>query len=155
MENVQRAVYAEFLVACALGIDDGVRIGWRSYDLSYRENRIEVKASAYVQSWRTLKPSAITFGVAKRVETDEETAAFGTVRARYAGVWVFALFEPQVHPAGDVLDVNLWRFYVIGRAALEAKVGEQRSAGLATIESLARPVRYADLKREIDRICRT
>jgi hypothetical protein len=150
MENVQRAVYAEFLVACALGLDTGVRVGWRSYDLRYGEKRIEVKASAYVQSWRTEKPSAITFGVGKRLEMDDETAAYGNVPARYADVWVFALFEPQAHPAGDILEPSLWRFYVVSNAALEARVGEQKSAGLATIEGIAAAIRYDGLKAAID-----
>jgi hypothetical protein len=136
MENVQRAIYAEFLVACALGLSEGVRVGWRSYDLRYGDKRVEVKASAYVQSWRTNKPSAITFGVGKRLEMDDETAAFGTVPARYADTWVFALFEPKAHPAGDILDTSLWRFYVVSNVALETRIGEQKTAGLATIERL-------------------
>lgn len=152
MENVQRAVYAEFLVACALGLADGVRVGWRSYDLRYCERRIEVKASAYVQSWRTTKPSTITFGVGKRLEMDEETAAFGTVPARYADVWVFALFEPRSHPAGDILDASLWCFYVVGSRDLEARLGAQKSAGLTTIASLAQPVRYPGVKAAIDEL---
>ncbi len=130
MENIQRAVYAEFLVACALGIDSDVRVGWRSYDLRYGGFRIEVKTSAYVQSWRTNKPSTITFGVGKRLEMDDQTAAFGTVRGRYADVWVFALFEPQAHPAGDILDPSPWRSYVVGKSTLEAKIGEQQGPGL-------------------------
>ena len=125
MENVQRAIYAEFLVACALEVSDDVRIGWRSYDLRYRQQRGEVKSAAYVQSWVTTRPSRISFGVGKRLEMDDITAAFGPTSARYADVWVFALFEPERHHVGDVVDPILWRFYVIHRTALEARVGDQ------------------------------
>lgn len=151
MENVQRALYAEYLVACALGLDSEVRIGWRSYDLRYGEKRIEVKASAYVQSWRTTKPSSITFGVAKRLEMNDETSAFGSLRGRYADTWVFALFKPQAHPAGDILDVNLWCFYVVPAALLEARLGDQKTASLNTIKQLAMPVQFQELREAVDR----
>lgn len=152
LENVQRAIYAEFLVACALDLADEVRIGWRSYDLRYRDQRVEVKAAAYVQSWATTRPSRISFGVGKRLEMDDLTAAFGTTPARYADAWVFALFEPDRHPAGDVVDAAFWRFYVIHRTVLEARVGDQKTASLTTIAALADPVRYPALRFEIDRV---
>jgi hypothetical protein len=152
LENVQRAVYAEFLVACALDLADDVRIGWRSYDLRYRDQRVEVKAAAYVQSWATTRPSRISFGVGKRLEMDDVTAAFGSTPARYADAWVFALFEPDRHPAGDVVEPAFWRFYVIHRTVLEARVGDQKTASLTTISALAEPVRYAALRTEIDHV---
>jgi hypothetical protein len=149
MENVQRAIYADFMVASSLGIADGVRVGWRSYDLQYGEKRIEVKASAYVQSWRTAKPSKIIFGVGKRLEMDDLTAAYGTAPARIADVWVFALFEPQTHPAGDIL--GLWHFHVVDTSALEARIGDAKSASLATIQAFGPCVRLHELKSAIDR----
>jgi hypothetical protein len=151
MENVQRAIYAEFMVATSLGIADGVRVGWRSYDLQYGKKRIEVKASAYVQSWRTARPSKIIFGVGKRLEMDELTAAYGTVPARIADVWVFALFEPQTHPAGDILDTGLWQFHVVDTSALEARIGDAKSASLATIQAFGPCVRLHELRGAIDR----
>lgn len=150
IENVQRAVFAEFLVASALGLDAGSRVGWRSYDLLYGEARIEVKASAYIQSWHREKPSNIVFGVGKRLEMDDETTSYGSVAARNADIWVFALFEPQAHGDGDVVDARLWRFYVVRGRDLETSLGNQKSASLATIEKLADPVRYRGLKDAID-----
>jgi hypothetical protein len=59
-------------------------------------------SAAYVQSWVTARPSRISFGVAKRLEMDEVTAAYGATPARNADALIFALFEPDCHPAGDV-----------------------------------------------------
>jgi hypothetical protein len=154
MENVQRAIYAEFLVASALGIDEDVRIGWRSYDLRYRGKRIEVKSSAYIQSWERPKPSVITFGVAKRIRMSDRSAAYETTpAARHADIWVFALFEPKSHGTGDILDAALWRFYVISTSALEAKIGNAKSARLTTIEAITNKafVRYEEIKAAVDR----
>lgn len=111
-----------------------------------------LQSAAYVQSWVTARPSRISFGVGKRLEMDDVTAAFGTTSARYADLWVFALFEPDRHPAGDVLDPSLWRFYVVHCSSLEARVGDQKQASLATIAALAKPVRFSDLRVEIDRV---
>jgi hypothetical protein len=52
LTNTSRGIFAEFLVAKALGVVEGVRpTGWNDFDLSYDGWKIEVKASAYVQSW--------------------------------------------------------------------------------------------------------
>jgi hypothetical protein len=52
ISNVFRGWLAEYIVACALDIDTGVRMSWVAYDLRLPDGtRIEVKASGYVQSW--------------------------------------------------------------------------------------------------------
>ena len=51
LSNRNRAVFAEFLVGTALGVVGSPRIEWDASDLTYHGNHIEVKASAYVQSW--------------------------------------------------------------------------------------------------------
>jgi hypothetical protein len=42
MGNVNRSVFAEFVVASVLSIDDRVRIEWDAYDLEYQGKKIEV-----------------------------------------------------------------------------------------------------------------
>ena len=37
MGNAERGVFAEYLVACALGVQDSVRISWDKYDLKTKE----------------------------------------------------------------------------------------------------------------------
>jgi hypothetical protein len=55
VSNALRGRVAEFLVAQALGVSDGIRNEWDSYDLrSLSGLRIEVKSAAYLQ---TLKRS--------------------------------------------------------------------------------------------------
>ena len=64
--NTERGGIAEYLVACALGIDKDPRISWDLYDLKSREEiRIEVKASGYLQTWQQNKLSSISFGIQK------------------------------------------------------------------------------------------
>jgi hypothetical protein len=50
--NTERGRLAEYIVAMALDVADGVRSGWEAYDLETSSGiRVEVKASAYVQTW--------------------------------------------------------------------------------------------------------
>lgn len=59
--NNARGWLAEFLVARALGVD-AVRVEWDDFDVIWGDVKIEVKSSAYLQSWAQTKPSAIKFG---------------------------------------------------------------------------------------------
>src|SRR5882762_236522 len=61
LSNVNRSVFAEFLVARALGLDANPRIEWDAYDLNYSGIRIEVKAAGRLQSWKQRANSPIKF----------------------------------------------------------------------------------------------
>src|SRR5687767_12517224 len=57
VSNTWRGLLAEFLVAKALGISIAVRVEWDAYDLRTPEGlTIEIKSSAYLQSWFQAKP---------------------------------------------------------------------------------------------------
>ena len=49
--NNARGYLAEFMVGKALGLQDLKRIEWDAYDLCLDGITIEVKSSAYLQSW--------------------------------------------------------------------------------------------------------
>src|SRR5437016_2007119 len=66
LSNGNRAIFAEFLVGAALGVLDEPRIEWNGYDLLYRARKVEVKASAFLQSWKQTRPSPIRFDVASK-----------------------------------------------------------------------------------------
>jgi hypothetical protein len=51
LSNTDRAVFAEFVVGTALGVTDVPSVGWDAVDLRYVDKTIEVKISAYIQSW--------------------------------------------------------------------------------------------------------
>lgn len=52
MDNAERGALAEYLVACALEVNDNVRVNWDKYDLLSPEGiAVEVKSSGYLQSW--------------------------------------------------------------------------------------------------------
>ncbi len=76
--NATRGVLAEFIVAKMLGIELATRNEWDDFDLITPDGtKIEVKSSAYIQSWHQKKPSAPKFDIAKRkYYTDPATGEY-------------------------------------------------------------------------------
>ena len=53
-----RGCLAEFIVASALRLGDGVRDEWGAFDLLTKSGaKIEVKSAAYLQSWYHIEPA--------------------------------------------------------------------------------------------------
>src|ERR1700712_5590253 len=59
--NTVRSMFAEYLVATAVGAPTPVRVEWDSFDVLIPQGRIEVKCSAYLQAWEQAKPSETSF----------------------------------------------------------------------------------------------
>lgn len=65
VSNAARGRFAEFIVGTALGFKlDNIRNEWDAYDLKTKEGiKIEVKSSAYIQSWNQKDYSPISFSI--------------------------------------------------------------------------------------------
>src|SRR6185503_5716161 len=74
VSNASRGILAEYIVACALNIADGVRGDWDAYDLLTPSGvKIEVKSAAYLQSWFHKKLSNIVFSIRPTRSWDAST----------------------------------------------------------------------------------
>lgn len=130
--NILRGWLAEYIVALDLGIADGVRHEWDSFDLTTRDGiRIEVKSAAYVQSCDQTRPSRIQFSIGPT--TAWEGATFGSEKKRRADVYVFALFEHRDRATINPLDLSQWVFFVLPTKILDSKMPEQRTISLAAL----------------------
>jgi hypothetical protein len=135
--NAMRGVVAEYLVACDLGLADGIRVEWDAYDLKTQEGiKVEVKSAAYLQSWHQEKFSAISFGIQPTIGWDANTNEYGTERRRQADVYVFALLHHQNKQTLDPLDVEQWTFYVLPTMTLNDRVPMQKQISMTTLRSL-------------------
>lgn len=72
--------------------------------------KIEVKSSAYCQSWCQKKPSTILFSVRKAMFLNLETGAYEGEATRSADVDVFCLHAEKDKAKADALDVSTWEF---------------------------------------------
>ncbi len=164
LENVQRGVLAEFLVASALDLTDDARVEWGAYDLEYpcdnggRGIRIEVKSAAYIQSWHQERDSRISFGIAPSKESWDPrtncTESFSRP-ARTADIYVFCHFTPRLdqRDEADPLDVGQWDFYVLATGVLDRERPDGLTIGLEPLREMAgKPTPYQDLRGKLERI---
>jgi len=153
VSNATRGRLAEYLVAKALGISTaGVRDEWAAYDLvTASGTRIEVKSAAYLQAWHQNKLSSISFSTRLSRAWDAETNSLSEVSQRQADLYVFALLAHLDKPTLDPLDVTQWTFYTLATSILNARSGSQDAITLASLEKLAQPVSFVDLKVAVER----
>ncbi|MGO9322080.1 MAG: hypothetical protein ACLQBY_14935 [Solirubrobacteraceae bacterium] len=99
--NIVRGILAEFLVAQAVGDPSLLREAWDNWDVTTVTGiKVEVKSSAYLQSWNQRKLSSIVFtGVTGRAWSADtnELAAERSLRAE-----VYGLCAPHLQGAGGV-----------------------------------------------------
>lgn len=85
VSNTERGKLAEYIVATAMGCDEGTSPTWGSFDLLSPEGiKIEVKASAYIQSWEQKSFSRIEFSIAESLYWDG--VAYAKEKKRQAAV---------------------------------------------------------------------
>jgi hypothetical protein len=151
VENVQRGVFAEFLVAAALGATHVRRVGWAGYNLDYDGKKIEVKSSAYLQSWLQRALARPVFSIGAQQQWIERTGAFEDPR-RVADCYVFCLYHDKDGPNAEILNVARWTFYALGITALIQHCQTAKTLSLERLETIATPVSFDELKRRVDRV---
>ena len=148
MNNRERGILAEFLVAMALKLEKEPRIEWNSYDLKTSSGiKVEIKTSSAKQSWPQSKPSPIRFDIApQEYGWNAETDTTDVGLKRRAHVYVFC----ELH-GDDPLDTAGWRFYVVSTVVLNQRVPNQKSIGVKSLMNLHPTVStYSDLKQNIE-----
>lgn len=135
--NATRGILAEYIVAKALGITDGVRGEWDAYDLVTKSGvKIEVKSAAYLQSWYQKKLSVISFGIRPTRMWDANTNELSKELKRQANIYVFSVLNPKEKDSLDPLNLDQWDFYIILASVLDKKFPSQRSVRLASLLKL-------------------
>jgi hypothetical protein len=144
--NNARGYLAEYLVARALNSQDPTRVEWGSHDVTASDGtRIEVKSSAFLQSWGQRVLSKPRFGLTGAdLLWDEATGEYKSHENGRVDVWVIALQACRDHDLYDPLDVDQWAFWAVSNGEVEG--WEQKTAGLSTIErKLGDSVAWGDL----------
>jgi hypothetical protein len=149
LENVQRGIFAEFLVGAALGITDHLRVGWDPYDLCYGDYKVEVKSSAYLQAWAQPALSKISFSIGARSHFNPEGTAETDPRY-FADCFVFCVFAHKDAATANVLDAVQWRFYVVPISRLIKYCSVAKSVVENRVKQITSPVTYAELRQRID-----
>jgi len=149
LSNVTRGVMAEFLVAKAVGLaDESIRKEWDPFDLVTPEGiKVEVKSSAYLQSWTQRELSKVRFQVPKTQAWDYATNKWGTEKARHADVYVFALLAHEDKSTVDPMDLDQWTFYVIPTTTLN--VLDRSSLRIQDLDDHAEPLQFGQIREAV------
>jgi len=137
LSNATRGVFAEFIIASALGLVDNVRSEWDPYDLiTQKGQRIEVKSAAYLQSWSQKELSKISFSIRPSRKWNSNTGQLENISERQADIYVFCLLDHQEQKTVDPMNLSQWRFFVISVDILNEQCAGQKSISLAKLLSL-------------------
>ena len=154
VSNALRGRLAEFLVAQALGIAEGVRAEWDAYDLRTHQGlTIEVKSAAYLQTWVQKTLSSISFDIAPTRFWEATTNVTATDMRRHADLYVFALLAHRDKLTLDAMDLSQWEFYLLRRDSLDVRLPKQKQLSLSTLLRL-KPVQcsFGELGPAIERV---
>ncbi|NNN30996.1 hypothetical protein HLK59_11560 [Streptomyces sp. S3(2020)] len=136
--NTMRGVLAEYLVATALGAATGTRTEWDTVDIRTPERwRVEVKSTAYLQSWAQSALSKISFDISPASGWDAQTGATSAEVLRRSDVYVFCLLHHQDKATLDPLDLDQWTFYVLPTQILDEQCPSQKTIRLSSLEQLS------------------
>jgi hypothetical protein len=155
--NALRGIVAEFLVAQALAVADGLRVEWEAYDLrSASGATVEVKSAAYLQTWFQKTLSAISFSVAPTRRWNPQTNTWAPNVRRQADVYVFALLEHTEKPSLDPMNVAQWTFYVLRTSVLDERLPlSQKRIGLSRLRELGpKQCSFSQLREAVDEATR-
>lgn len=139
LNNTYRGVLAEFLVGKSLSRfsppDSHIRVDWMPYDLtSPSGRRIEVKSAAYLQSWTSDYFSQIIYDVAPKKAWAPETG-YSPEYIRHSDLYVFCLYTARSRDQ-CILNLDLWKFYVLPTSVLNRERPQQKTMGLSTLLNL-------------------
>ena len=147
VSNATRGIFAEFIVASALHLDTSIpRDEWSALDItSPKGTRIEVKSSAYLQSWTQSAPSKIRFSIrpARATGNMEEKPT------RQSDAYVFCFLKHLDKDTLNPLNLDQWDFYVLATKDIDGLMGKSTSISLNSVRKLATAVPYAGLREAI------
>lgn len=135
--NTLRGMLAEYIIASAVGSAKGTRTEWDAFDIETPDKiKIEVKSSAYIQSWSQAKLSTISFGIQPTKGWDAKTNAYSSKRARQSDIYVFCVLAHEDKNTIDPLNLEQWVFYILPTKTLNKVVGNQKSITLSSLKKL-------------------
>ncbi|WHY55745.1 hypothetical protein [Peribacillus simplex] len=150
LTNNLRGIFAEFLIGTALGCLNQLRVEWDAFDLVYKDMKIEVKSSAYIQAWHKEKYSNISFSIGAKKEYDYETNTYSPTIKRHADIYVFCLLKEKNLELIEPLNTTQWEFYVALTKDLDIHFPHQKTISLSSLKKIAQPSTYEELKQIID-----
>jgi len=151
LSNTVRPLFAEFIVGIALNAIGVPRIEWNSYDLKYKNKKIDVKSSGYLQSWKQKSISKINFDIAKKLVWNSQTNKYSDIPIRSSDIYVFCVYqEKETKEIRKFLGIENWEFYILPTDVLDNKFTNQKTLTLNKLKKTSKSIGFDYIKRQID-----
>jgi len=157
MQNVDRAVLAEYIVATLLGVDNKLRIPWIAYDLKLPNGKtVEVKTMALLQAWYQKELSIPKVVIKPTRKWDPQTNIMEDTPKFHSDLYVICFFTADNHDTADPLDLAQWEFYVLPKKRIKNFWKKRKSISLDFLrDESVKPVTAFELGDEIMKLCRS
>ena len=152
LSNATRGIFAEFIVASAMGMDlsNETRDEWGEFDLEaweWGKIKIEVKSSSFLQTWEQRNYSNIVFSIKKKGYTSisKEKNKF----TRPSDVYVFCLLHHKDKKTVDPLIMDQWSFYVVSTKNINNVFKDKNTITLKSLEKITEKIEYHKIKEMV------
>ena len=128
---------------------------WTLWDTTYRNKRIEVKATAYYHLWNANGniSKQRSFGITMAHGSYDVEKSGNKDFCRQNDVYVFCLNTGITKETSNPLNLNNWEFYIVPTAVINKKCGNNKTISLGRIKSLGFSAkRYDEIKTVIDKM---
>lgn len=151
MGNTERGKLAEYIVATAINRENIVNDSFSKYDLITKENiKIEVKTSAYLQSWGQKGYSNIIFKIPKTYGWNSIDNTYDKEKKRQSDVYVFCILKHKEQDNVNPLNINQWEFYILKTDIINEKCNNSKTISLTQLKKIgAIRCEYKDLYKII------
>lgn len=137
LTNTTRGILAEYIVATDLGIDETLRSDWEPYDLISKNGlKIEVKCSAYIQTWNQNKLSKIIYSIRPSTKYNSTTNKYDGKPKRNSDYYVFCLLHHKNQDTINPLNLDQWIFYILSSRILDNERPNQKTITLSSLLKL-------------------
>lgn len=137
MQNVERAVLAEYIVAALIGVDNKLRVPWLAYDLKLPNGKtVEVKTMAKLQAWYQRRLSSPRVVIEPTRKWDPKTNVMEKEPKLHSDLYVICFFKAESHDTADPLNLNQWEFFVFTREDIKKLLMDRKSISLKLLKNL-------------------
>jgi hypothetical protein len=151
MQNVERAVLAEYIVAALIGVGNKLRVPWLAYDLKLPNGKtVEVKTMSKLQAWYQRRLSSPRVVIKPTRKWDPKTGVMEKEPKLHADLYVICYFNADSHDLADPLNLAQWEFYAFNRKQVEKMLEGRKSISLKYLEKLGiNPIKAHELREHI------
>ena len=153
LSNATRGTFAEFIVATTMEIDlSNIKEEWNAYDLETKDGiKIEIKTSAYLQTWYQKDYSKIVFSIKSSYSWNAKTNKLLEVKSRPSDVYVFCLLKHKDKRTVNPLNLDQWTFYVVSTNKINKYHGNKKTINLKSLEQMTKGVDYSKIKEMVQK----